>query len=46
MDWNLVYRSRQDMIDLTAEIPEAEVKTINLVSEECKNIVFLQLTRN
>jgi hypothetical protein len=46
MDWNLVYRSRHDMIDLTMDIPEAEVQEINLVSEECKNIVFLQLTRN
>lgn len=45
MDWNLVYRSRHDMVDLTADIPEAEIKGINLVSEDCKNIVFLQVTR-
>jgi SAM-dependent methyltransferase len=46
MDWNLIYRSRRDMVDLTMDIPEEEIKEINLISEECKNIVFLQLTRN
>jgi cyclopropane fatty-acyl-phospholipid synthase-like methyltransferase len=46
MDWNLIYRSRHDMIDLTSDIPETEVKDIQLVSEECKNIIFLALTRN
>lgn len=46
MDWNLVYRSRRDMIDLTMDIPEEEVHEVKLVSEECKNIVFLQLIRN
>jgi extracellular factor (EF) 3-hydroxypalmitic acid methyl ester biosynthesis protein len=45
MDWNLIYRTRGEMIDLTADIPESEVKQINLLSEECKNIIFLQLTK-
>lgn len=46
MDWNLVYRSRREMVDLTMGIPEEEVKEVTIVSEECRNIVFLQLTRN
>jgi SAM-dependent methyltransferase len=46
MDWNLIYRTRHDMIDLTADIPEAEVKEMSLISEECKNIVFLRVTKN
>lgn len=46
MDWNLVYRTRSDMVDLTMGIPEEEVKEVTIVSEECRNIVFLQLTRN
>jgi SAM-dependent methyltransferase len=46
MDWNLIYRSRSDMVELTMDIPESEVKQIQIHSEECKNIVFLQLTRN
>jgi extracellular factor (EF) 3-hydroxypalmitic acid methyl ester biosynthesis protein len=46
MDWDLVYRSRSEMVELTMDIPESEVKQIQIHSEECKNIVFLQLTRN
>jgi len=46
MDWNLVYRGRGEMVDLTSDIPEAEVREVQLVSEECKNIIFLQVTRN
>ena len=45
MDWNLVYRSRQDMIDLTHALPEAEVKNVQLWSEEALNIIFLRVTR-
>jgi hypothetical protein len=46
MDWNLIYRSRRDMADLTMDIPEEEIKSVTLFSEECHNIVFLQLTRS
>ena len=46
MDWNLIYRTRGDMVDLTMDIPESDVKEVQLFSEECKNIVFLQMTRN
>ncbi|HWA99769.1 MAG TPA: class I SAM-dependent methyltransferase [Pirellulales bacterium] len=45
MDWQLVYRSRRDMVELTMDIPEEEVKQVTVFSEECRNIVFLQLTR-
>ena len=45
MDWNLIYRSRHDMIDLTAEIPEAEIHDIRVWSEEAQNIIFLRVTR-
>lgn len=46
MDWNLVYRNRSEMVDLTSDIPEEEVKEVTVFSEECRNILFLQLTRN
>jgi hypothetical protein len=46
MDWNLVYRNRSDMVDLTMDIPESEMRQIQIHSEECKNIVFMQLTRS
>jgi extracellular factor (EF) 3-hydroxypalmitic acid methyl ester biosynthesis protein len=45
MDWRLVYRNRLDMIDLTGEIPEEQVKSVNLASEDCKNIIFLEVTK-
>ena len=46
MDWNLIYRGRGDMIDLAADLPESELREVQLVSEECKNIIFMQVTRN
>ena len=46
MDWTLVYRTRRDMVDLTMDIPEEDVKEVRIVSEECRNIVFLELSRN
>jgi extracellular factor (EF) 3-hydroxypalmitic acid methyl ester biosynthesis protein len=46
MGWDLIYRSRSDMVDLTMGIPEEEVKELTVLSEEYRNIVFLQLTKN
>ena len=46
MDWKLVYRSRQDMIELTRDIPESGIRQIQLRSEEAQNILFLELTRS
>ena len=46
MDWNLVYRGRSEMVELTAGIPESDVKEVCLLSEEGKNIIFLQVTKN
>lgn len=45
MGWDLIYRSRNDMMDLTMNIPEEDVKEIRVLSEEYRNIVFLELTR-
>lgn len=46
MGWNLIYRSRVEMMDLTLGIPEEDVKEATVHSEEFRNIVFLQLTKN
>ena len=46
MDWRLVYRTRQDMVDLTAEIEEPDLREVRLFAEENHNIVFLELTRD
>ncbi|HEY5312523.1 MAG TPA: class I SAM-dependent methyltransferase, partial [Pirellulales bacterium] len=45
MDWQLVYRNRSDMVDLTMDISEDEIDRVTLFSEECRNILFLQVTR-
>jgi len=45
MDWRLVYRNRLDMIELSMDIPEEQVKSVSITSEDCKNIIFLELTR-
>lgn len=46
MDWQLVYRTRQEMVELTAELPQEELREVSLFAEENENIVFLQITRN
>ncbi len=45
MDWNLVYRSRCEMVDLTMGIPEEQVKEVSVHSEEHRNIVFMQIDK-
>lgn len=45
MDWHLIYRSRQDMIDLTAEIPQHEIREIRLNAEENQNILFIEVSK-
>lgn len=45
MDWQLIYRTRQEMIDLTAEIPEAEIRDVRLCSEDQRNIIFLEVRK-
>ena len=40
MSWNLVYRTRHEMLDLTLEIPQQELGQILLNAEEHQNIVF------
>jgi SAM-dependent methyltransferase len=45
MDWQLIYRTRQEMVDLTAEIAEADIHDIRLYTEENQNIIFLEITR-
>jgi SAM-dependent methyltransferase len=46
MDWNLVYRTRRDMIDLTMEIPESDICNATLFSEENRNIILLEVTKD
>lgn len=45
MDWQLIYRSRQEMTDITMEIPLSEIAEIRLFSEDNQNIIFVQVTK-
>jgi hypothetical protein len=45
MGWKLLYRTRQQMLEVAERIPEAEVEDVRLYSEENRNILFLQVTR-
>ena len=46
MGWNLIYRSRVEMMDLTLGISEGDIKEATVHSEEFRNIIFLQVTKN
>jgi hypothetical protein len=46
MGWDLIYRSRSEMVDLTMDIPEEDVDEVLVLSEEYRNIVFLELVRS
>lgn len=45
MDWSLLYRTRRDMVDLTLDIPESELRDVSLFTEEGRNIIFVKITK-
>jgi SAM-dependent methyltransferase len=45
MDWKLIYRTRQDMVELSLEIPLHEIHDLRIFAEENQNIIFLEITR-
>jgi len=45
MDWDLVYRTRTEMMDLTIEVPESEIHDVRVLAEDCQNIVFMEVTK-
>jgi len=45
MDWELIYRTRAEMLDVAARIPQNEMRDIRLFAEENQNILFLEATR-
>lgn len=46
MDWQLIYRTRQEMMDLINELPQSKIKYIQLFAEENQNIMFVIITRS
>jgi SAM-dependent methyltransferase len=45
MDWNLVYRTRHEMIELTRDVHQREIHSLRIFAEENQNIIFLELCR-
>ena len=45
MDWNLIYRNRLQLMQLTERIPEREIARISTFSEENHNVVFMTVER-
>jgi extracellular factor (EF) 3-hydroxypalmitic acid methyl ester biosynthesis protein len=45
MDWKLIYRTRLEMMEISACIPQAHIRDIRIFAEESQNIIFLQITK-
>ncbi len=45
MAWRLIYRSRLEMLELSAEIPQEQIHEIRIRAEENQNIIFLEVVR-
>ncbi len=45
MDWHLIYRTHNEMLDLAMALDQTKVKDIHLTAEDDFNIVFLQVTK-
>jgi extracellular factor (EF) 3-hydroxypalmitic acid methyl ester biosynthesis protein len=45
MDWKLIFRTRQEMVDLSVLIAQADIRDIRIFTEENQNIIFLQVTK-
>ena len=45
MDWHLIYRTHDEMVDLAAMIPTEDIGNLGLFTEADQNILFLQITK-
>lgn len=45
MDWNLIFRTRYEMVEMTMEIPQEAIRGIRLFAEENQNIIFLEVVK-
>jgi extracellular factor (EF) 3-hydroxypalmitic acid methyl ester biosynthesis protein len=45
MGWKLMYRTRQDMLEISRDIPQAQIRDIHIFAEENQNIIFLEVTK-
>lgn len=45
MDWHLIYRTHDEMLDLAAAIPAEDIGDLKLFTEPDQNLLFLQITK-
>lgn len=45
MDWHLIYRTHDEMLDLAATIPAEDIGNLRLYTEADQNLLFLQITK-
>lgn len=45
MDWRLVYRTRHELMEMTAELEQDAIDGIRIFAEENQNIIFLEIGR-
>jgi len=45
MDWKLIFRNRQEMLEISRDIPQKQIKDIRIFAEENQNIIFLEVRK-
>src|SRR5262249_32038297 len=45
MGWKLRFRTRLQIMELSAKIPQSKIHAIHITAEENQNIIFLEITR-
>ena len=45
MDWHLIYRTHEEMLDLAATIPAEDIGDLKIFTEADQNLLFLQITK-
>ena len=45
MDWNLIYRNRLQMMEMSARIPDRMIDKVTCFTEENHNVIFLSIDR-
>ena len=45
MDWHLISRTHEEMLDLAATIPAEDIGTLKIFTEADQNLLFLQITK-
>jgi extracellular factor (EF) 3-hydroxypalmitic acid methyl ester biosynthesis protein len=45
MEWELIYRTRHEMLDMSMKIPQPDISDIRIFAEENEHVIFLKITK-